>query len=304
MTTVRASLDIAHCLDSSKLTPEENFQVYGKCNRKGGHGHRWTVSVTVANVTESVLTTLVKEAIENNFDHRNLNLSESCPHMAGIVPTVENFAYVAVSLLKTAMLQKGLNPLDIKRIRVFETRTGSTTWDPTPYDIEHLNGRLLLAGTMSDVILPTMSVTKRVELWHEPGSVPADLDAASLWRVEGPGAGVSAHAVHFDLTFRGHLNLDKGMVENLCTVKDVLLEALKKSALKDPKDVSLDDLACIFEQCKQVMIARYLDPSLVYQVHWEYERTSSVQTLALPGKDSAAADYRLHIRQCTYPTQV
>jgi len=285
-TTVRASLDIAHCLESKYLKPEENCQVYGKCNRRGGHGHRWTVSITAKYISESDLAQLVKEAIEDNFDHRNLNLEESCPHMAGIVPTVENFAYVSMALLKEAFVRAQRNPFDLVRIRVFETRTGSTVWDPAPADIERLHvGEYDCLQKLSP-LTPVMRIAKRIEIWHEHDSIPADVDDGALWRVEGPGAGMSGNAVCLDLVASSPLNTRKGMIENLCTIKDIITSAYRgwKSASEankqlHPRNMSINDLREILRLCiadaekrrASDEIYADLDPAIIYGLHWEHE---------------------------------
>lgn len=284
--TVRASLDIAHCLESKYLKPEENCQVYGKCNRRGGHGHRWTVSITAKNISERDLAQLVKEAIEDNFDHRNLNLEESCPHMAGIVPTVENFAYVSMALLKEAFVKAQRNPFDLVRIRVFETRTGSTVWDPTPEDIERLCvGKYdCIQQTTPDT--PVMRIAKRIEIWHEEDSIPVDSGDSALWRVEGPGAGMSNNAVCLDLVASSPLNTRKGMIENLCTIKDIITSAYRTwksansaNAKLHPRNMGVDDLRQILQLCVTDATKRRdsdeiyadLNPDIIYGLHWEHE---------------------------------
>lgn len=37
----------AHRLNSEALSPEENAQIYGKCNNLHGHGHNYRLEVSV-----------------------------------------------------------------------------------------------------------------------------------------------------------------------------------------------------------------------------------------------------------------
>lgn len=317
-TTVRASLDIAHCLDSSRLTAEENCQVYGKCNRKGGHGHCWIVSVTTHSdyINEQALAECVKEAIEDNFDHRNLNEQYSCPHMRGVVPTVENFAYVVGTLLKQSFMKRKLDYYALKRIRVFETRTGSTTWDLTPADILNLRvgNHEVILNRMP--LTPTMSITKRVDIWREKNSVVPDVGSARLWRREGPGVGTSYNACFFDITFKGTLDTHKGMVENLCTAKDVILAALKdwrSTKLMKPEsklflEISTADMREIFIKCKAQMQLQGVWPILLSEIHWEHQTTKEkgqgAQTDLVCAGNESPSEMVVQIRGLTYPPPI
>lgn len=45
--TRRETFSACHRLNSAQLSPEENVQVFGKCNNPNGHGHNYTVEITV-----------------------------------------------------------------------------------------------------------------------------------------------------------------------------------------------------------------------------------------------------------------
>jgi len=45
--TRRETFSACHRLNSNQLSPEENIQVFGKCYNPNGHGHNYTVEITV-----------------------------------------------------------------------------------------------------------------------------------------------------------------------------------------------------------------------------------------------------------------
>lgn len=87
----------SHRLHAAGLSAQENQQVYGKCNNPYGHGHNYTLEVTLTgpvNEATGMIANLVdldafvdKEVLEP-FDHKYLN--EEVPPFADVVPTTEN----------------------------------------------------------------------------------------------------------------------------------------------------------------------------------------------------------------------
>lgn len=86
-----------HRLHSPQLSAEENQRLYGKCNNPYGHGHNYTLEVTVtgpmdpatgmiANLAD--LDSFVEEHVLEPFDHRSLN--QELPEFRESVPTTEN----------------------------------------------------------------------------------------------------------------------------------------------------------------------------------------------------------------------
>jgi len=109
MTTVtrRYHFSASHRLNSPRLTAAENATLYGKCNNPFGHGHNYTLEVTIAGNPDpqsglllpiSQLDRLVDETVLRSFAHRNLNLD--VPAFAHLVPTTENVALVISRLLE------------------------------------------------------------------------------------------------------------------------------------------------------------------------------------------------------------
>lgn len=88
----------AHRLHAKELSDDVNRKVFGKCNNLNGHGHNYTVLVTVrgdmnpqtGEVTDlERLDRLVATAIVERFDHKHLNHD---PVFHEIVTTGENVA--------------------------------------------------------------------------------------------------------------------------------------------------------------------------------------------------------------------
>ncbi|KXS19261.1 PTPS-domain-containing protein [Gonapodya prolifera JEL478] len=97
----------AHRLYSKQLSEEENVEIFGKCANPNGHGHNYTVEVTVKGdidpVTGMVLSIThlkgwMKDVIDE-LDHKHLDLD--VPYFANRVSTTENLAvFIWVSLKK------------------------------------------------------------------------------------------------------------------------------------------------------------------------------------------------------------
>ena len=65
-----------------KLSPEENRRIFGKCNNPHGHGHNYTLEVTVAGEPDPVtgmvldlkeLKEILEREVMERMDHRHLN---------------------------------------------------------------------------------------------------------------------------------------------------------------------------------------------------------------------------------------
>lgn len=80
--TRRYRFAASHRLHSEHLSEEENWKVFGKCNNPHGHGHNYSVLVTVKGTIDPLtgrvtdveeLDRIVTETIVARFDHRDLN---------------------------------------------------------------------------------------------------------------------------------------------------------------------------------------------------------------------------------------
>ena len=128
--TRRLTFSAAHRLHSEKLSPAENRRVFGKCNHPNGHGHNYTVEVTVAGPIDATtgmvynltdLKQVMSDVIEHDIDHKNLNVD--VPAFKNLNPTAENIAAVLWGLLEKR-LPKGL----LKEVRLIETENNFVSY--------------------------------------------------------------------------------------------------------------------------------------------------------------------------------
>jgi len=105
--TRRYRFAASHRLHSEQLSEEQNRELYGKCNHPYGHGHDYTLEVTVAGPRDPVsglvapiasLDRLVFEQVLQGFDHRYFN--SDVREFSDLVPTSENIIRVIENRLK------------------------------------------------------------------------------------------------------------------------------------------------------------------------------------------------------------
>jgi 6-pyruvoyltetrahydropterin/6-carboxytetrahydropterin synthase len=89
----------SHRLHAATLSDDENRRVFGKCNNPNGHGHNYTLELTVTGALDartgtiaslSEIDALVEAHVVQAFDHKNLNLD--VPDFRETNPTAENIA--------------------------------------------------------------------------------------------------------------------------------------------------------------------------------------------------------------------
>lgn len=97
--TRREIFSASHRLFNPNLSDEENNSLFGKCNNPNGHGHNYTLEVTICGevnpktgylVDLKLLKQIIIENVINKVDHKNLNLDVE--FLAGKIPTAENIA--------------------------------------------------------------------------------------------------------------------------------------------------------------------------------------------------------------------
>ena len=97
----KAHFNAAHRLYRKDWTMEKNQEVCGKCNNPNFHGHNYELIVSVTGevdqetgyvIDTKVLSDLIKEHIEEAFDHKNLN--EDVSEFKDLNPTAEHIAYI------------------------------------------------------------------------------------------------------------------------------------------------------------------------------------------------------------------
>lgn len=119
----KANFNAAHRLNVASWTAEANKAYFGPCNNDNYHGHNYTLIVTVKGqvnpqtgylIDIKWLADLIREEIEERFDHRNLNLDTE--EFRELNPTCEHIAYVIYGLLK-----KKIDPELKLKITLYET---------------------------------------------------------------------------------------------------------------------------------------------------------------------------------------
>ena len=121
--TRKAEFSAAHYYHNPDFTPEENQRVFGKCNNPHGHGHNYTLEVTVKGEVDArsgfvvdlkQLKDIMNREVIDALDHRSLN--DEVAEFKHSIPTPENLAIAIWN-----RLQSKLNAAQLHRIRVYET---------------------------------------------------------------------------------------------------------------------------------------------------------------------------------------
>ena len=129
--TRRATFSASHYYWNPAWPAEKNQQVFGRCSNRNGHGHNYTLEVTVAGEPDPVtgfvvdlkwLKTVIEREVLEAYDHRHLNLdvpefreSES----AATIPTTENFAIAIWKRLEPAVT--AAEGARLTGVRIYET---------------------------------------------------------------------------------------------------------------------------------------------------------------------------------------
>ena len=123
--TKKVEFSASHRLWNNNLSKEENYQLFGKSSSPKGHGHNFTLEVTVEgeidNKTGMIINLFdLKKIIDKvlvDFDHKNLN--KDSIYFKNVIPTSENISKVLWDLI-----DKETNKIDnckLHKIRLHET---------------------------------------------------------------------------------------------------------------------------------------------------------------------------------------
>lgn len=124
--TRRYRFSASHRLHSESFSDLENRALYGKCNNPYGHGHNYTIEVTVSGPVDEKtgmvcnlvdLDECVHGQVVERYDHTNLNLM---PEFNSQVPTTENLSIQIYDILKREFRQAHL-----EKVRIEETMMNS-----------------------------------------------------------------------------------------------------------------------------------------------------------------------------------
>jgi len=120
--TRKAEFSASHYYHNDALSPEENQRLFGKCNNPHGHGHNYTLEVTVAGDIDPVtgfvvdlkqLKDIMEREVVSVYDHRHLN--HEVPEFKTTVPTTEN---MAIAIWRR--LDGKIPGAKLHRVRVYE----------------------------------------------------------------------------------------------------------------------------------------------------------------------------------------
>ena len=124
--TRRYMFSASHRLHSDEMSEQQNRAVYGKCNNPYGHGHNYSVEVTVSGAVDERtgmvcnlvdLDGFINREIMERYDHQNLNL---LPEFAEDVPTTENLCIAIYDIV-----QRGFSLAHLEKVRIEETMMNS-----------------------------------------------------------------------------------------------------------------------------------------------------------------------------------
>ncbi|UCG51947.1 MAG: 6-carboxytetrahydropterin synthase [Candidatus Latescibacterota bacterium] len=116
----------AHTLWNPSFTEEENIKTFGECANPAGHGHRYTVEITVGGgvtsdkpyvVPRPVMRKIVDDVLSPKLRNANLNVVFG----NGFLPTGENVAKALWHLLEPAIEGHA----SLVSVRIVETQKNS-----------------------------------------------------------------------------------------------------------------------------------------------------------------------------------
>lgn len=126
--TRRATFSASHYYWNEAWSAEKNEQIFGNCANRHGHGHNYTLEVTIAGEPDAITGFVVdlkwlKEVMEREilarYDHRHLNLEVEEFAAGKLIPTTENLAIAIWGRLQPLVDAAG--GARLSRIRVYET---------------------------------------------------------------------------------------------------------------------------------------------------------------------------------------
>jgi 6-pyruvoyltetrahydropterin/6-carboxytetrahydropterin synthase len=120
--TRKAEFSAAHYYWNEDFSADENARIFGKCANRNGHGHNYTLEVTVEGDVDPVsgfvvdlkwLRDVIEKEVIKVYDHRHLNLE--VPEFEKTIPTTENIAIAIWTRLEPNLIGARLH-----RVRVYE----------------------------------------------------------------------------------------------------------------------------------------------------------------------------------------
>jgi 6-pyruvoyltetrahydropterin/6-carboxytetrahydropterin synthase len=119
----KAHFNAAHRLHNPDWSDERNRDTFGLCNNPSYHGHNYELEVGVSGEIHPEtgmvldlgwLSRLIRDQVEDRFDHRNLNVDTA--EFRHLIPTAENICVVIWNILRPHLPES----LELK-VRLYET---------------------------------------------------------------------------------------------------------------------------------------------------------------------------------------
>nr|CAG4648984.1 EOG090X0HIM [Polyphemus pediculus] len=129
--TRKETFSACHRLHSTELSDDENREIFSKCNNPNGHGHNYTVEITVKGPVDQVtgmvmniseLKEYMDISIMKVMDHKNLDKDVS--YFENKVSTTENVAV----FIWDSISQLLPDPKYLHKVKVFETEKNTVVY--------------------------------------------------------------------------------------------------------------------------------------------------------------------------------
>jgi 6-pyruvoyltetrahydropterin/6-carboxytetrahydropterin synthase len=136
----RYHFSASHRLHSEAYNDLRNKEVFGKCNNPHGHGHNYTIEVTLSGPVDPAtgmvcnlgdLDSFAQENLLARFDHTNLNTLDC---FRGKISTTENLSFEIYNIFKA------FPHAHLERVHIEETPNNSFDYagDTTPKNADRL----------------------------------------------------------------------------------------------------------------------------------------------------------------------
>jgi 6-pyruvoyltetrahydropterin/6-carboxytetrahydropterin synthase len=129
--TAKLTFSAAHRLHNPKFDADWNRRTYDKCDNPKGHGHNYTLEVSVEGPIDpdtgmvidlKKLKDIMRKAVIDRVDHTSLN--EDVDFLRGVIPTAEN---LAVEFWK--QLEPHIDEGRLDRVVLHETDRNSVVYE-------------------------------------------------------------------------------------------------------------------------------------------------------------------------------
>ena len=126
----KAHFNAAHRLHNKNWSEAQNKEIFGLCNNEYYHGHNYEMEVRLTGEIDpetgilfdlGELKQIIKEHIEDRYDHKNLNLE--CPEFKDKNPSAELICYEIYKILRGLIDEK----IEIG-VRLWETPRNSVQY--------------------------------------------------------------------------------------------------------------------------------------------------------------------------------